>query len=48
MLSLLDHSTSSLKLVDIKGRVQESLWLEGLKTDSWDMVMGFLGGTPKV
>lgn len=35
VLSLLDHCTSSLKLVDVKGRVQESLWLGGLKTEGF-------------
>lgn len=28
VLFLLDYSTSSLKVVDIRGRVQKSLWLE--------------------
>lgn len=47
VLSLLDHSISSLKVVDIKGRVQESLWLE-FKTEgfmpsgtwAWDSLEG--------
>lgn len=47
VLSVLDHSTSSLKVVDIKGKVQESLWLE-FKTEeflpsgtwTWDSLEG--------
>lgn len=52
-VSLLDLSLLSLKLVDTRGRVPESLWLEELKTAgfmlsgtwAWDWLFGEM---PKV